>query len=82
MARLLRAGTLLATILLVLCVLLIATGLAMGARPDAFTNLGLKEADKIGFVLALLAGFGAIAATVIIRILNLMLNNLDEEIDI
>lgn len=81
MARLLRAGTLLATILLALCVFLVATGLAMGARPEAFAGLGVKEADKAGFVLAMLAGFGAIAIALFKRILHLMLDNLEEEND-
>lgn len=81
MARILLVGTLLATILLVICLLLAAAGLVMGARPDVFADLGIKEADKVGFVLALLAGFGAIASTVSLRILYLMLDSLDEEAD-
>lgn len=81
MARVLRAGALLATALLIFCLLLVAAGLAMGARPEAFVDLGLREAGKVGFVLALLAGFGAIASTLFLRILHLMLDNLDEEID-
>lgn len=81
MARLLRIGTFLATALLASCLLLLVAGLAMGARPEIFTDLGLKDAGKTGFVLALVAGIGAIASTVFIQILHLVLDNIGDEID-
>ena len=81
MARLLRFGVYLATAVLAFCLLLLISGLAMGARPEIFTDLGLKDARKTGFALALVAGIGAVGSTAFIRILRLVLDNLDGETD-
>lgn len=81
MARVLRIGVYLGNALLVFCLLLLAMGLAMGARPEAFADLGVRDAGKTGFVLALAAGIGVIGSTVIIRILQLVLDNVDNEME-
>ena len=76
MARVLRIGSYLATFLLVACLVALVVGLLMGARPETFAVLGIEEPEKSGFVVALVAGIGAIACAILGRVLELVRSSL------
>ncbi len=78
MVRALRAGSYLVAILLGVSLLLVLVGLAMAARPEFFGGLGLVTTAKTGMVVALAAGFTAIASAVLGWILDLLRGTLND----
>ncbi len=74
-----RTGSYLATSILVACLVALVVGLLMGARPEAFAVLGLEEPGKTGFVVALVAGIGAIASSILGQVLNLVRTSLGDQ---
>ncbi|GEM_PF-5315575 len=78
MARIVQSSIFLASALLGSCMLLLMVGLSMAARPDTFAGLGLEEVGKTGLAIALAAGVGAVLSTVLIRILQLIHDNMED----
>lgn len=76
MDRALRTGGYLAAAMLGMSLLMLLVGLGMAARPEVFVALGLDDTAKVGLAVALTAGLGVLASTMLGRVLRLLEGNL------
>ncbi len=79
MGRVLRAGNYIVAALLVVSLLMLLAGLAMAARPEAFSDLALRDTGKSGMVIALAGGVGTVASAVLGRVLELLRGSLGDQ---
>jgi Mg2+/Co2+ transporter CorB len=71
-ARALQASAILVTAVTVVALVLLVVGLALSARPELATAVGLSLTGRDGLAIALAAGAVAIAAAILGHVLSLL----------